>query len=96
MFTSILNGILTSIGIEWIAASIGAAVVAVGGWLKVRSAKKEGVQQGREEVTKQVEMADEQRAKEIKDRVDAVLRPPSKRVHTVDERPKRTGRGYRD
>ena len=96
MFTSILNGILTSIGIEWIAAAIGAAVVAVGGWLKVRSAKKEGVSQGRQEIKDQVEKADEQRAEEIRNRVSTVQRPTRDRVQPVDEKPKRTGRGYRD
>lgn len=96
MLTSILNGILTSIGIEWIAAAVGAVVVAVGGWLKVRSAKKSGVAEGRQQVKEQVEKADANRAKEIRSRVDAVQRPTGNRVQPVDEKPKRTGRGYRD
>ena len=85
-----------NIDLSWIVGAVTALAILVGGWFRSRSAKREGVAQGRAEVIKEVGEADEKRAKEIRERVNTVQRPTRDRVQPVDEKPKRTGRGYRD
>ena len=88
-----------NIDLSWIVGAVTALALLIGGWRRARSAKEEGVAQGRAEVIKEVEKADEKRAKEIRERVEAVHRPAVRDTGIgmqSSEPPQRTDRGYRD
>jgi hypothetical protein len=91
-----------NIDTSWLVGGVVAFVTMIGTWFKIRSAKKEGITQGRNEVIKEVEKADESRAQKIRDRVDAIAPVASDDASSGVRSPKkpsaakRKGRGYRD
>jgi hypothetical protein len=99
-----------NLDLSWIIGGVAALVTLIGGWLRVRSAKKQGIEQGRNEIIEKVEKADAQRASDIRERVEAARQAgaetPSgdggdngaERVRGSKKpvKPARTGRGYRD
>lgn len=99
-----------NIDLSWIMGGVVALVTLIGGWLRVRSANKQGIEQGRNEIIKKVEKADAQRASDIRQRVEAAKQRSeenpagdggdngAERVRSSKKpaKPARTSRGYRD